>query len=100
MITGSVGALTRRPDGVGIGAAVIAPGLPRVTRYHDLRHFYASWCINSKKDGGLELPIKTVQQRLGHASIVMTGDVYGHLFPRADDGKELADAEKALLSVR
>jgi len=30
----------------------------------------------------------------------MTGDVYGHLFPRTDDGKELADAEKALLSAR
>jgi hypothetical protein len=30
---------------------------------HALRHFFASWCINRKKDGGLELPLKTVQQR-------------------------------------
>ena len=35
---------------------------------------------------GLELPLKVVQARLGHASIQMTADTYGHLFPRADDG--------------
>jgi integrase len=64
-----------------------------------LRHFYASWCINRKKDGGLELPMKTVQERLGHSSIIMTSDVYGHLFPRSDDGSELAEAENALLRV-
>jgi integrase len=64
---------------------------------HALRHFYASWCINREKDGGLELPLKTVQQRLGHSSILMTSDVYGHLFPRGDDGRELAAAEKLLM---
>ena len=66
--------------------------------WHSLRHFYASWCINRKVDGGLELPIKVVQVRLGHASIQMTADRYGHLFPRGDDGVELAIAEKALLA--
>ena len=65
---------------------------------HSLRHFYASWCINRRADGGLELPLKVVQARLGHASIQMTADVYGHLFPRGDDGAELAAAEKAFLS--
>jgi integrase len=64
---------------------------------HALRHFYASWCINRRVDGGLELPIKVVQARLGHASMQMTADRYGHLFPRGDDGAELAAAEKALL---
>jgi integrase len=39
-----------------------------------LRHFYASWCINRRADGGLELPLKVVQARLGHASIQMTAD--------------------------
>jgi integrase len=63
---------------------------------HALRHFFASWCINSKQDGGLELPPKVVQERLGHASIVMTMDTYGHLFPRTDDGAELTPLEKAL----
>ena len=55
---------------------------------HALRHFYASWCINRRADGGLELPAKVVQERLGHSSIVMTMDTYGHLFPRSDDGAE------------
>jgi integrase len=44
----------------------------------------------------LVLPPKMVQQRMGHASIAMTMDVYGHLFPRGDDGAELAAAEAAL----
>jgi integrase len=77
---------------------VDAKGEAKYTGLHALRHFYASWLINRKKDGGLELPMKTVQQRLGHSSIVMTSDVYGHLFPRGDDGSELADAEKLLLA--
>jgi integrase len=65
---------------------------------HSLRHFYASWCINRCVDGGLELPLKVVQARLGHASIQMTADTYGHLFPRGDDGAELAAAERAFLA--
>jgi integrase len=64
---------------------------------HALRHFYASWCINRKQDGGLELPLKLIQARLGHASIQMTADRYGHLFPHGDDRAELAAAEKAFL---
>ena len=83
---------------------VVAAGLtdlegePKYTGLHALRHFYASWCINRRDDGGLELPAKVVQERLGHASIVMTMDRYGHLFPRTDDGAELAAAERALLA--
>ena len=69
----------------------------KYTGLHALRHFYASWCINRKVDGGLELPSKMVQQRLGHATIAMTMDTYGHLFPSGDDGAELAAAEKAFL---
>lgn len=75
---------------------VTATGAAKYTGLHALRHFYASWCINQKRDGGLELPIKVVQTRLGHASIAMTSDIYGHLFPRSDDGAELAAAERAL----
>jgi integrase len=65
---------------------------------HAFRHFYASWCINRPADGGLGLPAKMVQERLGHSSIVMTLDVYGHLFSRSDDGAELAAAERLLLA--
>lgn len=64
---------------------------------HARRHFYASWCINPRADGGLELPPKVVQERLGHSTIAMTLDVYGHLFPRHDDSEELAIAERSLL---
>jgi integrase len=64
---------------------------------HALRHFYASWCINRKVDGGLELPAKVVHARMGHSSIMVTLD--GHLFPSKDDAKEMADAEAALLGL-
>jgi integrase len=78
-------------------AGVLKAKGPKYSGIHALRHFYASWCINRKADGGLELPIKVVQGRLGHASIQMTADRYGHLFPRSDDSAELAAAERALL---
>jgi integrase len=82
-----------------IAAGVTTPeGKAKYTGLHALRHFYTSWCINRRADGGLELPLKVVQARLGHASITMTADRYGHLFPRGDDGAELAAAEKAFLS--
>ena len=64
---------------------------------HSLRHFYASWLINSQRDGGLGLLPKAVQERLGHSSIIMTMDTYGHLFPNGDDADEMAAAERTLL---
>jgi integrase len=68
---------------------------------HSLRHFYASWCINSEEDGGMALLPKVVQERLGHSSILMTYDRYGHLFPRGDDhAKKMADAETKLMGLR
>jgi integrase len=81
-----------------ITAGVTKNGKAKYTGLHALRHFYASWCINRRADGGLELPLKVVQARLGHASIAMTGDTYGHLFPRGDDGVELAAAERVFLT--
>lgn len=90
----------------GWGAAQVKAGIstPKIDRYgkpimapkysgiHATRHFYASWCINRKRDGGLELPPKTVQERLGHSSIVLTLNTYSHLFPSLDTGEEMADA--------
>ena len=82
-------------DPAQIAAGVVnRDGKAKYTGLHSLRHFYASWCINRRVDGGLELPLKVVQARLGHASIQMTADTYGHLFPRGDDGSELAAAER------
>lgn len=53
-------------------------GAPRL-RLHDLRHAYASALI----DGGES--VKTVQTRVGHASAMVTLDVYGHLWPDSDE---------------
>ncbi|KFB10485.1 tyrosine-type recombinase/integrase [Nitratireductor basaltis] len=80
----------------GLKPAMKKAGLP-YTGLHALRHFYASWLINPKEAGGLSLDMKTVQARMGHSSIAVTADVYSHLFPRKDDGKEMADAASALL---
>lgn len=48
-------------------------------RFHDLRHYFASYLIASGVD------IKTVQKRMRHASAKTTLDVYGHLFPDSDE---------------
>jgi len=85
-----------RPAQVAAGVVNVR-GRAKYGGLHALRHFYASWCINRRVDGGLELPLKLVQARLGHASIKMTADTYGHLFPSGDDGAELAAAERALV---
>ena len=47
----------------------------RHVRVHDLRHSYASLLI---QDGW---PLKYLQEQLGHHSIAITSDVYGHLVP-------------------
>jgi integrase len=73
-------------------AKIVSDGKPKYG-LHSLRHYYASLCINRKVDGGLELPVKNVSVRMGHSSIVITLDTYGHLFPSDDTGKELAEAE-------
>jgi integrase len=63
---------------------------------HAFRHFFASWCINPRPHGR-ELPPKAAQALLGHSSITMTLDTYGHLFPRNDDPAELAKSVSTLL---
>jgi integrase len=80
-----------------VAAGVVRGGKPKYT-LHAFRHFFASWCINRRADGGRELPAKVVQGLLGHSTIVMTLDRYGHLFPRGDDRAELAAASSALLA--
>jgi integrase len=50
---------------------------------HSLRHAAASLWIE-------KLPPKRVQYLMGHSSITMTFDVYGHLFEDAND--DAADA--------
>jgi integrase len=47
---------------------------------------------------GRELPPEVGQHLLRHSSIVMTLDVYGHLFRDGGDRAELAEASRALLA--
>lgn len=72
---------------------------PKYSGFHALRHWFASWCINRKADGGLELTAKAVQVRMGHSSIQVTFDTYGHLFPTVDEAAEMAAAEHALFAI-
>jgi integrase len=59
------------------GGLLLKAGLRRI-RIHDLRHTYASLLI---QDGW---PLKYIQEQLGHSSISITSDVYGHLVPGAN----------------
>jgi integrase len=65
---------------------------------HAFRHFFASWCINPKARGGRELPPKQVQYLLGHSTISMTFDIYGHMFPSESNRDELTAAVRQLLA--
>jgi integrase len=71
----------------------------KYTGLHSLRHFFASWCINLPNHGGLGLPPKVVQEHMGHSSITMTMDTYGHLFPATDGSDALAAAEHRFLTA-
>lgn len=59
--------------------AVARAGLPRGTRFHDLRHFYASALIAAGES------VKTVQAAMGHASAVETLETYAGLWPDAPE---------------
>jgi integrase len=83
---------------VARAAGVVHKGGKPKYALHAFRHFFASWCINPKERGGRELPAKVAQTLLGHSSITMTLDVYGHLFPSGSDRTELAEAARALLA--
>jgi integrase len=82
------------PELDGDGKPAMAAKYPGL---HCLRHFFCSWCAAPVKDGGLGLPLKTVQVRMGHSKLAITADRYGHLFPSTDDAELLAAGEKALL---
>ncbi len=64
-------------------------GIP-VPRLHDLRHMHVSALFAIGQSPVL------VQQRLGHASIKTTVDVYGHLFP----GQQREAAERFAQAMR
>jgi integrase len=63
------------------------------TRFHDLRHFFASQLIANGETAAY------VRDQMGHSSIHVTFDTYGHLFPGR--GKEAsARFEKSMDAAR
>jgi integrase len=50
----------------------------RAIRFYDLRHTFASLLIQNGE------PLTYVKEQMGHSSIQVTVDVYGHLVPSAN----------------
>jgi len=73
------GALLRRGSFGRVWRKAVAESVGPPCRVHDLRHTHAAWLI---ADG--EHP-KAIQTRLGHGSIAVTMDRYGHLMDGLDD---------------
>jgi hypothetical protein len=61
-------------------------------KWHALRHFAVSCWI----EAGLQP--KTVQTFVGHATLQMTMDTYGHMFPSDDFAKAMDAIAKGLFS--
>jgi integrase len=61
-------------------------------RIHDLRHTHAAMLISAGRS------LTAIQRRLGHSSIAVTSDLYGHLREEVDEGI-LAAVEEALAGV-
>jgi integrase len=85
-----------RPDGSPIHPDLITDwfrrlargaGLPPI-RLHDVRHSYATAALAAG------VPAKVVSERLGHANIAITMDVYSHVIPGMD-----AQAANAVASL-
>jgi integrase len=54
-------------------------GVTTAWGFHYLRHFHASRLIYEGK-----LTLKEISEHMGHASVQITMDVYGHLFKDAE----------------
>ena len=53
--------------------------VPDETRFHDLRHTYAAMLIAQGAHP------RAIMERMGHSTITVTLDNYGHLFPKLDE---------------
>lgn len=72
-----------------------AADVPRI-RFHDLRHTHASLLLSAGVD------LKVVSERLGHATLAVTADIYTHVLPRlqhaaAEDFDRLLQSEQGKL---
>lgn len=68
--------------------AVVQAGLDPAPRFHDLRHTCAALLIAQKA------PVLAISRQLGHSTIQVTMDRYGHLLPSLLD--DLADGLDAI----
>lgn len=69
-----------RPSSVSASFSALRDdlGLPKGTSFHTLRHTHATWLIANGVD------VRTVQERLGHAKIATTLELYAHVLPGRD----------------
>ena len=68
-------------------AACEGYGVVSSFRFHDMRHTYAALSLAAGVD------IFTVSRRMGHSSITVTSDRYGHLMPgNESEAARLLDA--------
>lgn len=92
------GLVFTREDGSGWHPETVTKALPKlakaaglpVIRFQDLRHLSASLQIAAG------VPIAVVSKRLGHSTISVTVDIYGHLLGEAN--QQAADAAAALVA--
>jgi integrase len=62
--------------------------------FHALRHFFASWLLAEGSS------LKKAQGMLGHATMAMTVETYGHLLPDLEnDAAKMAAGEPALVQA-
>lgn len=80
--------LFHRGDGAPVSPPAVSQGFKRAVkaaelppiRFHDLRHTHATLLLQSGE------PVRTVSQRLGHASPTITMSIYSHVLPGDDEG--------------
>jgi integrase len=76
-----------------IWAPIVKAAKLEGTRFHDLRHFFASQLIAQGESAAY------VRDQMGHGSIQVTFDTYGHLFPTACH-EATARLEKSMAAAR
>lgn len=70
--------------------ACAAAGLTGL-RIHDLRHTHVAWLIAAK------VPLSAISRRIGHKSISVTDDIYGHLLEEIEE--QLTNSLEAVMTV-
>ncbi len=63
---------------------MLTNGVPETVVFHALRHTYASLQIAA------ETSLPALRGLMGHSSVMITADTYGHLYPEGDDRTQSA----------